>query len=257
MLQVFQMARGAKAEMKVLLEKINMDTSIQCRAGINVETVSEYAESMKAGEKFPAVILFGEYIGDGWHRIMAARQAGLKHIDADCREGGRAEALKFALGANAANGLRRTNADKRRAVEIALAEFPTLSSRAIAELCGVSAPTVAVVMGTCKTFTPEPTVTGSDGKQYPASKPKMPKRPTEFKTPQEEEAFYENDQTETKHKEVQTDPLSGKVDLVDIDPKQDMNSEPPNLAGLKRYWNYANKRERKAFLEYIKEEGRL
>lgn len=30
------------------------------------------------------------------------------------------------------------NADKRRCIEIALAEFPKLSSSAIAEMCGVS-----------------------------------------------------------------------------------------------------------------------
>jgi len=52
--------------------------------------------------------------------------------------GGRREALKFALGSNAAHGLRRTNKDKRKAVEIALREYPKLSNRAIAELCKVS-----------------------------------------------------------------------------------------------------------------------
>jgi hypothetical protein len=60
-----------------------------------------------------------------------------------------------------------------------------------------------------------------------------------------------------QQKEVQIDPLSGRVEVIDIDAKDEQNAEPPNLAGLKRYWNYANKRERKAFLQYIKEEGRL
>jgi hypothetical protein len=60
-----------------------------------------------------------------------------------------------------------------------------------------------------------------------------------------------------KAKEVITDPLSGKANAPDIDADDETNSDPPNLAGLKRYWNYANKRERKAFLQYIKEEGTL
>lgn len=51
---------------------------------------------------------------------------------------GRQDALKHALAANIQHGQRRTNADKRRCVEVALVEFSTLSSRAIAELCGVS-----------------------------------------------------------------------------------------------------------------------
>ncbi len=50
----------------------------------------------------------------------------------------RIEALKFALSANATLGRRRTNEDKRRCVEIALSEFPKLSSNAIAKMCGVS-----------------------------------------------------------------------------------------------------------------------
>jgi len=39
---------------------------------------------------------------------------------------------------HAAHGIRRGNADKRRAVEIALREFPKLSSNMIAGMCGVS-----------------------------------------------------------------------------------------------------------------------
>ena len=69
---------------------------------------------------------------------MAARQLGLLDILADIRPGGRIDALKAALSANSAHGIRRTNQDKRRAVEIALREFGKLSSRQIAELCGVS-----------------------------------------------------------------------------------------------------------------------
>jgi hypothetical protein len=59
-----------------------------------------------------------------------------------------------------------------------------------------------------------------------------------------------------KSKEAITDPLSGKVNAPDINADDEKNADPPNLAGLKRYWNYANKKERKAFLQYIKEEGK-
>jgi len=41
--------------------------------------------------------------------------------------------------------LRRTNADKRKAVEVALRGFPKLSSREIAGLCGVSDPFIGQV----------------------------------------------------------------------------------------------------------------
>lgn len=157
--------------MKVRLDSIDLDVSIQCRASIDTGTVNEYAEAMTAGDKFPPIALFGtekrSWIGDGWQRVLAARQIGLHTIDADLHSGGRIAALKHALGANIRHGLRRSNADKRRCVEIALREFPKLSNRAIAEMCGVDKNTVEAVRG--------PTGenhqlkrTGRDGKERPA-----------------------------------------------------------------------------------------
>lgn len=160
--------------MRLSLSAVQLDTSIQCRADINTDTVSEYAQGMADGAQFPSIVVFGSaekcWLGDGWHRVLAAQQLLFEEIEADLRAGGRADALKYALGANAAHGRRRTNADKRRCVEIALREFPSLSSRAIAELCGVSHHTVESVR-------PEPggqiahvERTGQDGKQYPAGR---------------------------------------------------------------------------------------
>ena len=171
---------------KIKLSAIEMDTSIQCRASIITETVTDYAERLTEGDSFPPVILFGDskrcWIGDGWHRIMAAKQIGSLDIDADLEPGDRVQALQHALGANAVNGLHRTNADKRRCVTIALAEFPDLSSRAIAEMCGVNhemvdraRPQVADSANSTRT--------GADGKQYPARRPQI-------KTPAQEEARY-------------------------------------------------------------------
>lgn len=159
----------------VALTAIELDTSIQCRAVIDTATVNDYAERMEAGDEFPPVIVYGTkskcWIGDGWHRVMAARQRGAETISAKVSDGGRVDALKYALGANALHGQRRSNADKRRAVEIALREFPKLSSRAVAKLCGVSNMLV-------DSLRPQEQVkdsftsprTGQDGKQYPAAR---------------------------------------------------------------------------------------
>ena len=76
--------------------------------------------------------------------------------------------MRYALGANAANGLRRSNADKRRCVEIALKEFGGLSSRAIAELCGVGAD--MVIAHRPLSESDNATRTTSDGRQYPATR---------------------------------------------------------------------------------------
>ena len=123
--------------MNIALSAIQRDTSIQTRAEINMETVNSYAEAMTEGAEFPPVVLFGTkdkcWIGDGWHRVMAAEQIGAMDIPAELRDGGRIDALKPALWANAVHGQRRTNADKRRCVELAVKEFASLSSRQIAK----------------------------------------------------------------------------------------------------------------------------
>lgn len=166
----------------IRLSSIERDTSIQCRASIDTGVVNEYADAIIEGAKFPPVILFGTkekcWIGDGWHRVMAADQVCMEDIEADLQKGGRKEALECALGANAAHGHRRTNADKRRCVEIALREFPKASSRRIAELCGVGhtlvdqcRPIQVASDATSPTKSRDSridTVTGSDGRQYPA-----------------------------------------------------------------------------------------
>lgn len=171
--------------MNLTIASIELDPSIQCRAAIDTAVVGDYAERMEAGDQFPPVEVYGSqskcWIGDGWHRVMAALQRGAETVEATLHLGGRLDALKHALGANAVHGQRRSNADKRRAVEIALREFPTLSSRAVAKMCGVHhtfveslRPDVATVATSERT--------GQDGKVYPARRePRL--EPTAPSTP--------------------------------------------------------------------------
>jgi hypothetical protein len=157
---------------KLSLAAIDLDSSIQCRAAIDMTVVGDYAERMEAGDTFPPIDVFGSkskcWIGDGWHRVFAARQNGAGEIAATLNPGGRVDALKHALGANALHGHRRTNADKRRCVEIALREFPKLSSRALAKLCGVGHTIVDDVRPQALASDANATRTTSDGRQYPA-----------------------------------------------------------------------------------------
>ena len=130
---------------RVPLASIDMDNSIQCRYP-DVQAERDYAEAMRAGTVFPPIELFGTsekyWIGDGWHRVHAAQLAQLTEIEAVVHDGGRTEALKHALSANATNGIRRTNEDKKLAVSKALAEFPEFSDHVIADMCAVSHPFV-------------------------------------------------------------------------------------------------------------------
>jgi len=111
--------------------------------------VNEYAEAMKAGSEFPPVVVFhdGEthWLADGYHRHAAATSAKAETITADVRQGALRDAVLYAAGANATHGLRRTNDDKRRAVETLLrdAEWSQWSDNEIARRCGVSQPFVS------------------------------------------------------------------------------------------------------------------
>lgn len=122
---------------------------LACRAaGVNQATAAEYSEAMKAGALFPPVVVFVDgkgiyWLADGFHRCAAAELAGSTEIAADVREGFRKDALLHAASANSSHGLRRTNADKRRAVLLVLGNFPKWSDRKIGEACGVDHKTVA------------------------------------------------------------------------------------------------------------------
>src|SRR5215831_3392079 len=77
---------------------------------------------------------------DGFHRLQAAKQAGRDSITATIHPGGQRAALLHALGANDTHGHRRTDADRRHAVELMLAdpEWREWNNSAIARQCRVS-----------------------------------------------------------------------------------------------------------------------
>ena len=138
-------------ETSVRLDKIELSSKTQLRCTLNTEIIDEYAEAMKKRNKFPAVILFSSkdkyFVGDGYHRIEAAIKTGRKVIQAEIRPGGYAAALKYAASANDEHGLRRTQADKRKAIQVLLRDpdFCKKSDNQIAKIVNVSHNTVAAV----------------------------------------------------------------------------------------------------------------
>lgn len=127
------------------ISKIERDMLLQPRATLHQDWIEDYAADMIAGAVLPPIVVFfdGEkyWLGDGFHRTYAASAAGLSTIPADVRDGSRRDALLFSVSANASHGHRRTNDDKRRAVDIMLAdpEWVRWSDGKIAGQCGVSA----------------------------------------------------------------------------------------------------------------------
>jgi N6-adenosine-specific RNA methylase IME4 len=127
----------------VSLSKIETRDTLQPRATMNFIIVEDYAQAMKEGQIFPPldVVFDGEtyWLWDGFHRCKAAEQIGLTEINIRVTKGDFEYAEWLALGANKTHGFRRSNEDKRRAVELALRhpEAKGLSDRKLAEHCGV------------------------------------------------------------------------------------------------------------------------
>ncbi len=130
---------------KIPIQSIRRDGGTQPRAAINQAVVEEYAQEMKDGAVFPPVILFNDgkdfWIADGYHRLLASESIGLSEIAAEVRQGTRRDAVLFSCSANATHGLRRSNADKRRAVMMLLQdkqEWSQWSNYQIARQCAVA-----------------------------------------------------------------------------------------------------------------------
>jgi len=168
------------------LEQINIFGGTQTRLKTNDDAVESYAEEMVRGTVFPPIIVFFDgstyWLADGFHRFLATKRNEGSAISAEVFPGGRTEALRHALGANATNGVYRTNGDKRHAVEIALEEWPELANPVIAGICKVSAELVRSCRHqlTQAGRIPEViTVTGRNGRNYPGAIERQPRGKTE------------------------------------------------------------------------------
>lgn len=129
---------------RLALSAITVSVDCQPRMTMNPEVVDEYATAMGEGHALPPLIVFRDngthWLADGFHRFAAARKAGLTEIDCDVFDGDQRDAILYSVGANADHGLRRSNLDKRRAVETLLndPEWAQWSDREIARRCAVS-----------------------------------------------------------------------------------------------------------------------
>ena len=124
--------------------KLTLAPDVQPRCRMNKPLIETYSQAMKDGDQFPAVVAFDDgealWVADGFHRTRAAIMAGLTTIKVEVHEGGKRDAILFAVSSNSTHGLRRTNADKRRAVERLLTdeEWSDWPAREIARQCRVS-----------------------------------------------------------------------------------------------------------------------
>ncbi|EYB69087.1 hypothetical protein DEIPH_ctg011orf0055 [Deinococcus phoenicis] len=139
----------------------------------------------------PPVTVFydgSEYwLADGFHRYRAHEQIEWREIDADVRQGTRRDAILYSVGANSTHGLRRTNADKRRAVETLLrdAEWQGWVDTKIARQCGVSSMFVGNMRRELDIFKPfnDSRTVERNGTTYTQNTANIGKRPTPANPP--------------------------------------------------------------------------
>jgi hypothetical protein len=135
----------------IYINEVKETYEAQARAAICEKTVAEYADAMSKGAIFPPITVFADsiefVIADGHHRYLAAKKIGAKEIEAILRPGSVGDAILFSVGTNANHGLRRTLADRRKAVTILLQdeEWTTWSNAKIAEKCCCSDELVAKI----------------------------------------------------------------------------------------------------------------
>lgn len=126
------------------LDRIVIDPATQPRCAISTEKIAEYVEDMQRGDTFPPLVVFKDgkkyWLADGFHRYYAAVTCRRSNFECEVRDGGLREAILYSCGANASHGLRRTTADKRRAVVKMLEdeEWSCWADREIARQCCVS-----------------------------------------------------------------------------------------------------------------------
>lgn len=149
----------------VSLASIVIDDRFQTRAAIDHAAIEDYIEAIRVRGRwpFPPIKIVSQFLVDGFHRVTAAKRVAAdpetavelrkslqsipcERVSVDLTSDNIPMlALQHALAANQTHGLRRTQADKRRSVELAVEQWSNESDRQIAILTGTTHPFVAKV----------------------------------------------------------------------------------------------------------------
>lgn len=136
----------------IKIADITLDAGTQTRVELNEERVSMFHEIIEEiGDMDPVELTFDGlkyYLTDGFHRVMAHTRATREYIEANVTPGTLDDAIRRSLSANAKHGLPRSNADRRKSVNMALdhEKWGKLSAREIAKMCVVSHTLVNSIM---------------------------------------------------------------------------------------------------------------
>jgi ParB-like chromosome segregation protein Spo0J len=167
------------------LAALVLDEAMQSRVEINEDAVTEYAHDIEAGDVFPPVTVFFSgvhyFLADGYHRYHAHKRAGKVSILCNVINGTRRDAIFYSTAVNAKHGMRRSYADRRKAVMTLLDDFEwsQKTNTEIAKHCGVSVSFVSNLRNSSGKMPDKIEYTTSGGekmtKTKPAGRPAKPK----------------------------------------------------------------------------------
>lgn len=215
-----------------------LDERLQSRVEISEEMVSEYAHDMEQGDQFPPVTVHFDgvqyYLSDGFHRYHAARRIEKASIVANVIPGTFRDAQLYATSVNAKHGMRRTNADKRKAVMTMLDDFEwsAWSNAEIARHCGTSAAFVsnlrAVVEGDTKPETVKyrtPTGEVAEKKRAPGRKKQAKEEPEEEATDDTDERVAQQELIGILTKQLEDTRAQAAINLMDASEEDKKSAE--------------------------------
>ena len=128
------------------LKDIIVDRKFQPRhKGHDDDHVKDLAEAYEGpdADQIPDLVAFritgkdGYFLVSGFNRFVSLCKLGRKSAQFIVKAGTATDAILFAAGTNTDHGLKRTNKDKRRVVEMVHRANPKLSHREVARICGV------------------------------------------------------------------------------------------------------------------------
>ena len=203
-----------------------LDEKLQSRTEIDEPTIAEYTENIRGGDEFPAVLVYFDginyYLTDGYHRYHAHKRAERVSILCEVVNGTYRDAILRATSVNSKHGMRRTAADKRKAVMTLLDDLEWMgwSNAEIARHCSVSPTTVASLRTSSPTEVKYKTSGGNiatkvkaPGRQAKAAEPKA----QEQKAPEIEHKKDEQEQAAIDAILAENDELKARVAVVAMD----------------------------------------
>lgn len=216
-----------------------LDQKLQSRTEINEQTIEDYSDAIKAGDEFPPVLVYFDgvhyYLTDGYHRYHAHKKAGKAGIVCEIVNGTFRDAVLRATSVNSKHGMRRTYADKRKAVMTLIEDFEwdTWSNAEMAAHCGVSTAFVSNLRS-------ESGKTSDTVKYRTATGKVMEKKKAPGRAPKEPELKEPAKQEQTTQQEPEFDPRDELIEHLTKENEQlTMNLALAHMGGTEEQQNEA------------------